>query len=484
MHLGRLVIIFLREELRLRGRVTPAFSLFFFPQIVLVGSLAGYLLHPLVLDEVGIGTIHFSLVAGLFMFGMTMGGLAFLGKDLMERAIGPVTMLSAAVRFQPLSDRRMFLGYFLHDLVFFAGLVLLPMGAGMAVGCLVMPMGIGRLLFLNACYWTAFVQGMALSLCMSACIVNGRRWMLLLLPLFFVPLFAAQLHSGDPRGFSTTYTAIGKGSVPWLAISAALSVVYAAAGVLLYEGSARSVRSGAPWSYRGVGRFARLARSGRSSVMGREVLNLARGRAYIGIAFSLFVPILVLAAFSGILSSVGGIPQGFNAVFFSVMVSIFTVSIYNGLVNLDSLDFDQTLPLDVPAIVRAKVRLHLVLALPTWAVITVIIGAFSGDGIGLAVGMPVGLVTVVYMGYATAYLTGLWTNSMLFDASVFLRYVAFSALPMLYATILSFTMDEWPLPSMGALAVYIALAILSTAIMDRGIDRRWKDRVLASAGSV
>jgi hypothetical protein len=193
---------------------------------------------------------------------------------------------------------------------------------------------------------------------------------------------------------------------------------------------------------------------------------------------------LVLAAFTGVLYSVGSVPLPFDAVFFSVMVSIFTVSIYNGLVSLDNLDFDQTLPLDVPSIVRAKVRLHLMLALPTWAVMTVAVGAFTGDLVGFAVSLPIGLVTVVYMGYATAYLTGLWTNSMLFDASVFLRYIAFSALPMMYATLLSFMLDRIPLPSAGAMAAYIAMALVAISMMDRGIENRWKDRVLSSAGSV
>jgi hypothetical protein len=477
------VIFFLKEEVRLRSRFSPAFSLFFFPQIVFVSALAGYLLHPLILDKVELSTIHFSVDAGLFMFGMTMGGMAFLGKEFMERAIGPVTMIAGSTRFQPVSDRRMFFAYYLHDIVFFICLILIPLSVGMVAGCLVLPVGAGRIVFLNACYWTAFIQGLSLSLCISSCMTNGRRAMLLVIPLAFIPLFLAQAYAGDPRGFSTTYLAIADGSLLWLAVSWGLNIAYTAAGIMIFNGSGGTPISRAPWTYKGARSLARITGHYRSSVLGREVINLARSRAYLGIAFSLLVPIVILAAFTGVLSNVGSIPFGFNGIFFSVMISIFTVSIYNGLVSLDNLDFDQTIPLDVPAVVRAKIRLHLLLAVPVWGIMTIGISASMGDLLGIAVGVPVGLVTVIYMGYATAYLTGLWTNSMLFDASVFLRYVAFTLLPVLYATILSYTIQKVFVPSVAALVIYVALVSLAIILIDRGIDERWKDRVLASAGS-
>jgi hypothetical protein len=483
MRIHRLIWMFLKEELRLRSRFSPAFSLFFFPQIVLVGSLSGYLLHPLLLDKVEVSTIHFSVVAGLFMFGMTMGGLAFLGKDFVERSIGPVTMLAGSTRFQPVSDRRMFLAYFLHDVAFFMGLILLPLTLGMVIGCIVLPIDILRFSYLTGCYWVSFLEGLSLSLCISACVTSGRRAYLLLLPVMFLPLFASQAISGDPRGFSTAYLAVA-GDAWWLALSIILCTVYTLTGLLLFNGSAQEDRSGALWSYGGARGLAKVSRYHRPMVLGREIINLARGRAYIGILFSLIVPLVILTAFTGIISRVGSVPFGFNGIFFSVMVSIFTVSIYNGLVSLDNLDFDQTLPLDAPMVIRAKVRLHLMIALPVWAIITVLISIFMGDALGIAIGLPVGLVTVVYMGYATAYLTGLWTNSMLFDASIFLRYIVFTLLPVLYATILSYTIQKVPLPTVGALMIYVALVILAIALINRGIDKRWRDRTLASAGSV
>jgi hypothetical protein len=40
------------------------------------------------------------------------------------------------------------------------------------------------------------------------------------------------------------------------------------------------------------------------------------------------------------------------------------------------------------------------------------------------------------------------------------------------------------LPTVGALMIYVALVILAIALINRGIDKRWRDRTLASAGSV
>jgi len=479
---GHLVISFLREELRLRSRFSPAFSLILFPQMILIGALTGYLFHPYMLGSVSLVTIHFSMTAGLFMFGITMGGLAFLGKDFIERSLGPVNMLAATAQYHPVSDRRMFAAYYIHDALFYIGLILLPLSIGISLGAIVLPMDPARFLLVLASYWTSFLLGLSLSMSMSACITHRSRTMLLMVPVLVSPLVSVQFMAGDPRAFAVPYLAVAGPGWPYLALTLLLIGLYSTSGILIFDGASRQDKGTVTWSYDRAMGLSKWIGSGRDPLMAREMVNLARGRAYLGIAFSLMAPMVVVLAFTGVLSSVGHVPFGFNSIFFSSMVSVFTVSVYTNLVNLDHLDFDQTVPLDVPMMIRAKVKLHLLISLPVSMAMIVGIGVSIGDLAGLLIGVPLAFVTVVYMGFVTAYLTGLWTNSMLFNASVFLQYIAFTILPVIYATVLSYTIQRVFLPSLGGLVLYISLAAFAVYLIDKGIERKWRGSVLASGG--
>ena len=90
---------------------------------------------------------------------------------------------------------------------------------------------------------------------------------------------------------------------------------------------------------------------------------------------------------------------------------------------------------------------------------------------------------VPYMGYVTAYLTGLWTNSMLFDASVFLKYMVLTVLPLMMATLLSFLMESILVVSMIGLGLITIAGLVSTMFISRSLDKKWSDAVLQSAGS-
>ena len=218
------------------------------------------------------------------------------------------------------------------------------------------------------------------------------------------------------------------------------------------------------------------------SLFAREMIGLIRGRAYVRIGFSLFFPLLVMSGMVGMISGLEGIPVTFNLTFFAVMVSFFAMSIYAHLSNIDFLEFDQTIPIDTPKLIKVKVRIYLLVSLPMAISFLVIMSIIMGDLEGLLYGLPLVLVAVPYMGYVTAYLTGLWTNSLLFDPSVFLKYMIFTVLPLMFSTILSLLMVEMFLESIIGIAVILVMGIAAIKIISGSIDRRWNNMVLSSTG--
>ncbi|HVG36922.1 MAG TPA: hypothetical protein VNA10_04260, partial [Thermoplasmata archaeon] len=84
------------------------------------------------------------------------------------------------------------------------------------------------------------------------------------------------------------------------------------------------------------------------------------------------------------------------------------------------------------------------------------------------------LVTSLYIVVMTAYLTGLRTNSFLFDPGVLARFSVMSMLPDFGLTILSFTIDRDL--RLSAIGIGIVLTILGaiTYILLKGIDAKWR----------
>ncbi len=476
-----LVRLFLLEELRLRSSFSSAFSLLLFPQMVFLGALAGYVFVPVIAYSITYENLHTAIMTGLFLFGISMGGLAFLGKDFIERALGPVTMLAASVMYQPVSHRRMYISYFIHDLIFYILLVLIPLSAGLGLGTVARGMDPWRYLLICTHQWSAFLMGISLSLLVSSAMAHRRRPMLLMIGVGFIPLISLQVFTGRLDAFVIPLLGILENSWAYLPLSLGVSLFYIALGVFIFDGGTMNVTTGAVGSYVSIyRRLNNVMTPLKRGLFSREVINLIRGRGYIRIIFSLVIPMAVILAMAGIIGGIEGAPIQFNMVFFSVMVSFFTVSIYSNLVNMDYLDFDQTLPITTPAMIRMKLLGHVLISTPISLVVVLVIAALLGEWSGILIGLPVMLVSIPYMGFVTAYLTGLWTNSMLFDSTVFMKYLLFTVLPLMSATVLSYLMESMFWVSLVGLAVVVSVELGAIMLLSRGIENKWSDANLSS----
>jgi hypothetical protein len=133
-----------------------------------------------------------------------------------------------------------------------------------------------------------------------------------------------------------------------------------------------------------------------------------------------------------------------------------------------------TIPVSVPRVIRTKLLAFLLIT--TWISVAFVVGiaVLNGDTRLLWLAVPVALITSVYMVTMTAYLTGLRTNSFLFDPGVLARFTVMSMLPDLGLTILSFTIDkDLGLAVAGILLVLVLLGA-TTYILLQGIESKWR----------
>ena len=116
--------------------------------------------------------------------------------------------------------------------------------------------------------------------------------------------------------------------------------------------------------------------------------------------------------------------------------------LYSWLTNLDTFDYYETLPVSVPKMIRTKLISFFILTTIVSTAFVLLISFANGETRLLWVALPVLYITSAYMVIATAYLTGLSPNSVLFSPSIMSRFAAVSFLPDMCITILSFSLDR------------------------------------------
>src|SRR5438132_110048 len=184
--------------------------------------------------------------------------------------------------------------------------------------------------------------------------------------------------------------------------------------------------------------------------------------------FSFVTPLLLLSFTAWFVRYGLQVPVGFNTVFYAGMVGFFGVILYNWLNNVDATDYLATLPVSVPQVIRAKLISFLLLT--TWVGVGFvgIIAFLNSDTRLLWLAIPVVLVTSVYIVVVTAYLTGLRTNSFLFDPGVLARFSVMSMLPDFGLTILSFTIDRDLRFAAAGIALVLAVLAATTYMLLKG----------------
>jgi hypothetical protein len=214
------------------------------------------------------------------------------------------------------------------------------------------------------------------------------------------------------------------------------------------------------------------ARSHRS-LLAKDFLDMARSGALSKMLLAYVAPLVFLGFTTWYVNHGLRIPIGFNAVFYAAMVGSFGVMFYSWLTNLDALDYYETLPVSVPQLIRTKLISFFILTTTISTAFVLIIAFANSETRLLWIALPVLYITSAYSVIATAYLTGLSPNSVLFNPGIMSRFAAVSILPDLSITILSFSLDRDPL--FAALGIgLVCFALLSTTlIFYRSLDKKW-----------
>ena len=155
------------------------------------------------------------------------------------------------------------------------------------------------------------------------------------------------------------------------------------------------------------------------------------------------------------------------------MVGFFGLLIYSWQNNTDVIEFYQVLPVTVPQVIKSKI---IVFALMTTGMSTSFVVAMAlihNELLLLGWALLVMFITSFYIVTSVAYLTGLRTNTYLFNISVLIKFLILVSLPLFCLTILSFTLNtNFQISILSILFICIIL-LAGMFVLFQGIEKKW-----------
>jgi len=473
----------LKEEYRTHTSYSGKSRFMSFPVFVFILSLGSGLTINKMLETVSLEQFAMFAHTSAFMYGVSVGAFGLMGREYLERRYGRSNYLVAMPYLLPLSFKTTFLGIYLRDALFYVVLLLVPATLGLIAAAPFMGFAISSIGLFFVAILVSFMFGMSLSFLASVIYIrNVPAFVVFTAAIAVVFVLFGVLGVVDPElvipslGFQMNVRpfpidgalAIGFLAVSVIATFAMTALAYALIKIRIdivsqmYDNLLPKYHEKVPW-LSGLNR----------TLISKEFVDLRRSGTIAKMFFSFVLPMLFLSFTVWFVNYGLAIPVGFNAVFYAAMAGFVGVLMYSWLNNIDLSEYYSLIPVTVPQLVKIRILVFLFLTLGISAFFVVAISVLNGETELLWLALIVMLVTSLYMVVMTAYLTGLKTNTFLFDTSVLAKFSAMSFFPDLCLTILSFSLlSNWLVALLGISLVLCSLAV-TTVILYRGIDKKW-----------
>lgn len=466
MSLRRIFGAMLREEWRLHGRLFARGRFALFP--VFVALIVAGAVVALLETGTSVERVHGGLHGLAFVFGLHTGSVALIGRDSARDLLGDLTLLVFSARTLPLSDRRLIGIFVLNDVVYYAALFLLPMALGVGLSLVVFgSMGAMAAVVTGLGLWLAltgmFVLGLVVTVAGIGIVNLGvpRALAFIVIGAAGGVLWAAEL----PLVSLTAYGAFADPTLGGVLLPLALIGFLGVFGVVTFDPTGRRTQRTVGPAYR------RWRRKLRSPVATRSLLDLHRSSG--GFAKVLFSAILLFGV-TVVLVELAGEMTGVSpaiGVAYGTILGMTGFTTYNWLTQFDDVAAYRSLPVDVPAVFRAKFDAFL-LAGPTIALATYGPGVlWQGAGpFEALVGAVLLLGILAYIFGTTVRLTGLSPNEFLFDAGRFAAFGVAMAIPLVPILVVAFSLAPLGATALAVLGlVGVGLGIVGLAQYRRAI---------------
>ncbi len=418
-----------------------------------------------------------------FIYGLSVGTFGLMGRQYLERRYGRNNYLVAMPYILPISFKTTFLGIYIRDALFYVVLLLVPATGGLLLAAPIVGYSYGSIGIFFSSILMTFMLGLSMSFLASVMYIRDLRWFgaftagvvaLFVLHGAFdlIPLDAIMPSLGmqmNLRPFSVDGPAAAIYATVSLAVIASMTAIAYALVEVRISISSQSYANKLPAYYAKMHWLTGIKRA----LVAKEFVDLRRSGTIAKMSFSFVLPLLFLSFTAWFVNYGLAIPVGFNTVFYAAMVGFVGVMMYSWLNNIDLAEYYSLIPVTVPQLIKVRIAVFLALTLGISAFFVVGIALVNGEVQHLWLALIVMFVTSLYMVLVLAYLTGLRTNTFLFDTNILAKFSIMSFLPDVCLAILSFSLStNWAIALLG-LALVLSSMSVASLILYRGIESKW-----------
>lgn len=467
--------LFIKEEYRAQSSMFKSSFLMYPVFIFAISALMGLLLIPM---RTALSSYELITIAHLSIFiaGVFVGGFAMLQDRVLEQRIGGIRLLLNTTGTLPVTNREMFTYFYFKDILYYILMNVLPVLSGLYASTFITGMDV-NIILAAVTFIMAFIVGISACFALSTVIVRSKAISALVL-VGMALVFACTLDAASPIvsvGKALPFVnAYAHGSVEDIIMSLAIFIVLSAFSLVLVREKSLYRERHYKSDYPSVAK--RFAPFGKYAAMtAKEWIDLTRSGGLVSVLFSFLLPLLFLWGLLWLLSNVMTFMMGdsmvrleFNTVFYAVIIGFFASLVYGWLNNLDSMESYKTLPVSMPDVIKAKLVLFCVLNTIISVAYLTLICVSRGELDILPFALYNMFMVSVYVGVFTAYMTGIFTNSMMFDYKVLTAYSLAVAPVLVVMVLMSFYPSMlWP----GAASATV-LGVIAYLLLGR-IDKRW-----------
>jgi len=436
----------MKEEWRIHTKTAKNQTFWFFPILIGIGTAVFSLCIPFALFIVAKQQLFQYLHFLFLFFGISIGAFGLFGKEIMNRRFGQVSLIAYSSRSLPVSEQKVFLAFFLKDILFYVFLWIAPIFVGFLVVTPFIGFSFSASLIACGTLVLSFLLGLSVVFFLSTIYAHSSKLLIIILVTVLALLVASTVFTELSVNFLLlpytlyySHSALTFGVIITLiSVSSLLSVVFVKIDYPEKKKHYRNILS--LWT-------RRFGFSTYSCYIAKDFIDLKRSEGGLGkVIFSFLLPILFTYMFLSIFLDI--IPTVKIVMIFAVFLGIVSATIYNMITEFDSFNPYLFLPVKVSTILHSKIMSFLLVNVFSIAILGVV--AVAMDQLlyffpALLLFVSIALFTLA----VTVYLTGLHPNFLLYDSKVFIPYAGMLCptifLLTLCAIVNPFTMVASPL---------------------------------------
>jgi hypothetical protein len=443
----------IKEEWRMHSSIFGGLMFALFPVVLLISIFVFSLFLPLFETILPIKQIAMLVHYLFLLLGMSVGGFGLLGREVMNRRFGQASLLAYSSRTLPVSERKIFLNFFVKDLIYYFFLWVLPFVAGFALATPFISIAVGSPLVLLLTLTFSFLMGLSIVFFLSTVYVHSIKILALILVLFAVGFAATNYRNIAVLESLPTFSFFLEPAIDKLILPTILILVLPALSLIFFKVDFPEKKKTFKNSLEKISALFRFSKL--SYFISKDFLDLHRSEGGLAkIIFSFLFPIaltwLLLFIFLRIVTTVNFL------VVFAIFLGAISSTIYNWLTEFDIFTSYSFLPVKASTIIKSKINSYIILNIISLVILLLV--SFSYNQYSYFLPALFTFVSVSsYTLSMTIYLTGLYPNIFLYNANILVKYL-FSISPILLILIFLAIPNPFYLlasPILIFLAVYI-----------------------------